>query len=802
MAKGHGPSTAPHPRWQRVLGILAWCQVSFSATLEEAQCARQYVLPSLRCGVCGATGRPSTPSCERARRQQRWWSTANAWPAVSAQLCQESRSAHYESLRSPCADESSVGEIPGEVQGLVCQGEAPVRADHDPTGEGSRGSQASAVSSPSSNTTGCPQHRRCHTKGAAAGSRRAGRMGSHAQRVGERPRTRVWGCIQASYGRGCGHYHTHTEPSSCAKIPDIQDDPSPRSPHSAWCFQVCDHAGCRTCQAEDEPLTHGRRYSARRRCYRWHGQSSTTPYGFGDPCRGQPGRRTCPEGGPHNHPTYSPAQDRHQDATETAGPWKHQLKRQTGSQAQCTEALPRRKSGWRISARGYRCWSTRRRSGRAYGRARQSCSKPGSRKNGVARRQQRQNSFRTVQFVGGEVVFLDSSCSLGEQKSHLDPGSLLTDLLHGCECCCWLPGTTPDECCLDCTVLLRCTVILLRSPQPQPKPVSQYRPRPKFGLILVGLFQGCSLGLHGLVHLGTAHGLFYLHWVLAGICSSFSAPPASHASTHTVINMNSAAQFPSWTFSWGHGSSRPSLLQHCVLSFSGQSPADLTQFLCRPFICQGAFQERAPKTHIGGSGMRAVPVRAGVLLNNSRRRDHLDRFLCTGVPFSGTTDFDSASFPRGSWGLGPPPPLGLVGSPHPATLQDRDALQFCVVSNQQPAPKRRIGGSGTSASCCDSFLCAALELVGSVVVPFFSSLAVLAFFSLIRILAWQLPGRRSVAGRLSYSVLASVPAGIIRGWQVGNATRGPLLHPPLTSRSPTGARCDSTMDPPLCLAGS
>ena len=131
--------------------------------------------------------------------------------------------------------------------------------------------------------------------------------------------------------------------------------------------------------------------------------------------------------------------------------------------------------------------------------------------------------------------------------------------------------------------------------------------------------------------------------------------------------------------------------------------------------------------------------------------------------------------PRGFWGF-VPPSVDLVSLGSQATHTGRAESHNLVDFSRKQAPKRRIGGSGTSACWGDLHPHVFLELVGSIVVPFFTSLSVLAFFALIKMLAWQLPCSGSVAGRLPCAVLAAVPARVARGWQVGNAIRGPLIH--------------------------
>ena len=161
-------------------------------------------------------------------------------------------------------------------------------------------------------------------------------------------------------------------------------------------------------------------------------------------------------------------------------------------------------------------------------------------------------------------------------------------------------------------------------------------------------------------------------------------------------------------------------------------------------------------------------------------------------------DLTPSCSPRGSWGLVPSLPLGSAALPFLGVLPDSEGTCSLACFCQKLAPKRRIGGSGTSASYSGHKLFAALDLVGSFVVPFFSSLAVLAFSALLKMLFRQMPGRNSVVGRTLHIAFAAVPTDVSKGWQVGDAARGPLIPPSHGKHSPrrcTGHRQRSFTSP-------
>ena len=161
-------------------------------------------------------------------------------------------------------------------------------------------------------------------------------------------------------------------------------------------------------------------------------------------------------------------------------------------------------------------------------------------------------------------------------------------------------------------------------------------------------------------------------------------------------------------------------------------------------------------------------------------------------------DLTPSCSPRGSWGLVPSLPLGSAALPFLGVLPDSEGTCSLACFCQKLAPKRRIGGSGTSASYSGHKLFAALDLVGSFVVPFFSSLAVLAFSALLKMLFRQMPGRNSVVGRTLHIAFAAVPTDVSKGWQVGDASRGPLIPPSHGKHSPrrcTGHRQRSSTSP-------
>ena len=199
---------------------------------------------------------------------------------------------------------------------------------------------------------------------------------------------------------------------------------------------------------------------------------------------------------------------------------------------------------------------------------------------------------------------------------------------------------------------------------------------------------------------------------------------------------------------------------------------------------------QAPNTCIGGSGAGAVVVPCtyvaapstaplgSVLRHYPASGRIVSRLSSSRHPGSPrrTRGIGSPSCLWGSWGLAPLVPFGFViFFDHTAPL-DHATLHTSVFRDWQQAPKRRIGGSGTSACSQISVMHTVLELVGSLVVPFFNSLAVLASLALFKLLVRQLSGRKTVAGRPIHSVFATVPAHILRGWQIGSAKSGPLTY--------------------------
>ena len=137
----------------------------------------------------------------------------------------------------------------------------------------------------------------------------------------------------------------------------------------------------------------------------------------------------------------------------------------------------------------------------------------------------------------------------------------------------------------------------------------------------------------------------------------------------------------------------------------------------------------APNTHIGGSGLRA-----GAHLLSSTRRDHSD------------------------------------------TLRELSSML---------APKRRIGGSGTSASIPAFTTCRALDFLAAGLVPFFLSLALLSLWTLCSLLLRHSLCRLPIPGRVLLRLFSSAPTCSTQAWDVGTAG---LDRPPVLSWKPAGPR--------------
>ena len=84
------------------------------------------------------------------------------------------------------------------------------------------------------------------------------------------------------------------------------------------------------------------------------------------------------------------------------------------------------------------------------------------------------------------------------------------------------------------------------------------------------------------------------------------------------------------------------------------------------------------------------------------------------------------------------------------------------------APKRRIGGSGTSASLFPAWTFCMLGTFARLFVPFFSSLALLAFCALCRLLLGALPCLPPSARRLLSTSPSPGFVCVVRGWDVGS----------------------------------
>ena len=96
------------------------------------------------------------------------------------------------------------------------------------------------------------------------------------------------------------------------------------------------------------------------------------------------------------------------------------------------------------------------------------------------------------------------------------------------------------------------------------------------------------------------------------------------------------------------------------------------------------------------------------------------------------------------------------------------------------APKRRIGGSGSSAMP-DCWKIQLLQYFSSLIVSFYISLVLVLTLSLLRLIAREVPGRLTPLGRLVQGATAAAPTHIVKAWNVASAYGGP--HRVLTEKN-------------------
>ena len=101
-------------------------------------------------------------------------------------------------------------------------------------------------------------------------------------------------------------------------------------------------------------------------------------------------------------------------------------------------------------------------------------------------------------------------------------------------------------------------------------------------------------------------------------------------------------------------------------------------------------------------------------------------------------------------------------------------LQIFAHAEPRPllAPKRRIGGSGTSARFDQSASMRLLCILGQVLVPFYLGLLVVSWAALARLWLLHVPGRTSPFGRCSKALLGAVPLQVARCWNFGSLRFG------------------------------